>query len=340
MKKIEKLQLVEKTPLQHLETLSEELGVNLYIKRDDMTAWGMGGNKLRKLEYLMKDALDKGATRIITVGGVQTNHGRLTAAVAAKYGLKSTIIAVDEYPGEISANILLDRILGSDFILKKNDGRSENEQFESTIEKLTKEYEARGEVVYSIPMGGSNDLGALGYYDCATELTEQAKEMKLKNPRVCVAVGSMGTYLGLFLGLKEQKSPLRLTGIAISPFREEKEKRIMEYFESTTKAYDINVKATREDMDIQKDFTFGAYNNAIKEVREAITLMARKEAIFLDPCYTGKAFNGVLEMIKNGTIAKGEDVIFIHTGGFPGIYSRHHRTEFERELITGIRVIE
>lgn len=336
---VNKMKLVEKTPVQYLPTLSKELGVELYIKRDDLSAWGAGGNKLRKLEYLVQDALDQGATMIMTVGGAQTNHGRLTAAVAAKCGLKCAIVAIDDYPGEVSANILLDRIMGSEVILKKNDGRDENEQFDELCEDLIKDYEAKGEKVYFIPMGGSNTLGSLGYYDCAVELTEQVKEMGLEGARVVSAVGSMGTYLGLFCGLKNEKSPLSLTGIAISPFKEAKEKRVVEYLEDIIKTYNMNFTASREDMHIEKDYTHGAYNNPVKEVREAIYLMARKEAILLDPCYTGKAFAGLLSMISEGKVKQGEKVIFLHTGGLPGLYTLHHRVELEKELIDEVKII-
>ena len=337
---VKKLNLVAPTAIEYLPTLSRELGIELYIKRDDLTSWGAGGNKLRKLEYLVADALEQGATMLLTVGGAQTNHGRLTAAVAAKCGLKCAIAAIDEYPGEVSANILLDRIMGCDLILKSDDGRDENLQFEELCAQLIAEYEAKGEKVYYIPMGGSNALGALGYYDCAVELTEQAEALGISDARVIDAVGSMGTYMGLYCGLKNESSPLRLTGIAISPFGDYKEKRIVNYFNEMKETYGMEIDAVREDFDIVKDYTRGAYNNACAEVREAIGLMAQKEAILLDPCYTGKAFAGLVEMVKEGRIAQGEKVIFLHTGGFPGLYTRHHREAFEEELLGGVRIIK
>lgn len=337
---VKKLSFVEKTPLQYLPAMSRELGIELYIKRDDLTALGAGGNKLRKLEYLAADAIDKGATMLLTVGGAQTNHGRLTAAVAAKYGLKCAIAAIDEYPGEVSANILLDRIMGCDLILKADDGTDEGAQFDALVPQLTAEYEAKGEKVYYIPMGGSNALGALGYYDCAMELTEQAAELDLGDARVVSAVGSIGTYMGLFCGLKNEASPLRLTGIAISPFGDGKEKRLMEYFAQMKADYALSCDAVREDFHIEKGYTRGAYNNPDAAVRQAIYRMARAEAVLLDPCYTGKAFAGLIDMVEEGKIQKGEKVIFLHTGGFPGLYTKHHRIEFENELLDGVRIIK
>ena len=328
------------TPLEYLPGVSQDLGVEFYIKRDDLTNLGVGGNKLRKLEYLLADALDQGATRLLTLGGAQTNHGRLTAAVAAKFGLKCTIACIDNYPGELSANLLLDRLMGADVVLKKDDGRDEGLQFEELAAELTAKYEAAGEKVYFIPIGGSSVVGMAGYYDCATELTAQAKEMGLEDARVICGVGSIGTFMGLYCGLKNEGSPLSLTGVAISPFGDAKEARIMKYFADAKAHYGLTCDATRADFDIEKDYTRGAYNNPCKEVREAMYLMASKEAIILDPCYTGKVFAGIIDMIRDGKIQKGEKIIMLHTGGLPGIYTKHHRVELEAELMDGVTIIE
>ena len=328
------------TPVEYLPAISKELGVEFYIKRDDLTNLGVGGNKLRKLEYLLADALDQGATRLLTLGGAQTNHGRLTAAVAAKFGLKCTIACIDNYPGELSANLLLDRLMGADVVLKKDDGRDEGLQFEELAAELTAKYEAAGEKVYFIPIGGSSVVGMAGYYDCATELTAQAKEMGLEDARVICGVGSIGTFMGLYCGLKNEGSPLGLTGVAISPFGDAKEARIMKYFADAKAHYGLTCDATRADFDIEKDYTRGAYNTPCKEVREAMYLMASKEAIILDPCYTGKVFAGIVDMVKAGKIKQGEKIIMLHTGGLPGIYTKHHRVELEAELMDGVTIIE
>lgn len=328
------------TPLEYLPGVSQDLGVEFYIKRDDLTNLGVGGNKLRKLEYLLKDAQDQGATVLLTLGGAQTNHGRLTAAVAAKYGMKCAIVCVDDYPGELSANLLLDRLMGAEVILKHDDGRPESVQFQEVADEVAARYEAQGEKVYRIPVGGSNAEGILGYYECAMEITQQAKEMGLEDATIYSGVGSIGTYMGLFCGLKNEGSPLGLVGVAISPFLEAKEKRIMEYFHEVKELYGLHFDAKREDMHIEKDYTRGAYNNPCKEVRDAICYMARREAIILDPCYTGKAFAGICDMIWEGKIAKGSKIIFLHTGGLPGIYTKHHRVEFEKELMDGVTIIK
>lgn len=315
------------TPLEYLPTLSKDLGISLYIKRDDLTNLGGGGNKLRKLEYFLYDAKAKGATALVTVGGAQTNHGRLTAAVAAKYGMKCTIVAIDEYPGEVSANILLDRIMGADLVLHKDDGTP----LMDLVGRVMRKYENAGEIPYFIPMGGSNQLGAMGYYDCAKELLEQTKD-----GRVFVAVGSMGTYMGLYCGLCN--SSVRLTGILIGPFYEDVKSYALDYFNQCRDSWELDISAGPADFDIRTEFIRGGYNNPVKEVREAVYEMARKEAILLDPCYTGKAYAAIRDMVATGEIVKGEKIIFLHTGGLPGINTPSHRKEMEKELIAGIAI--
>ena len=328
------------TPIEYLPNISRELGINLYMKRDDLTGLGMGGNKLRKLEYFLYDAQQQGADRLLTVGGAQTNHGRLTAAVAAKYGMKCSIVAVDNYPGEVSANILLDRIMGAEVILKEKDPlRSEDTQVYETAMAVKERYENQGEKVYYIPMGGSNELGILGYYDCAQELTVQAAELGISDSRVITAVGSMGTYMGLFCGLKDIESPLSLTGVLIMPYEESVRAYAKTYFDRVKERYDLEFDADKSDFHIEEDYFYEAYNNPVPEVRQAIYNMARKEAILLDPCYTGKTFNGICQMVRDRKIQQGETIIMVHTGGQPGLNTPHHRAEFEAELMDGIKII-
>lgn len=328
------------TRLDRMNRISDDLGINLFLKRDDLTNFGTGGNKLRKLEYLAKDAMDKGATMLLTVGGPQTNHGRLTGAVAAKYGLKAAIVAVGTYPGELSANLLLDGIMGCPVYLTADDGvHTEDELLHNAVTKVIEEWEAKGEKIYYIPMGGSNELGILGYYDCAAELAEQTAQMGLTDVRVVTTVGSMGTYMGLQVGTKNEKLPLHITGIGIEPFEEGIVNKAEKYFKKVKEFYGLNLDIAAKDFDLIEDYHFGAYNNPVKEVRESMYYMGRKEAIILDPCYTGKTFTGIVDMARTGKIKPGENVIMIHTGGIPGIYTKHHRIEMEKELESYIRII-
>ena len=323
------------TPLTRLDRISEDLGIDLWLKRDDLTDFGTGGNKLRKLEYFIKDALDQGATMLLTVGGAQTNHGRLTAAVAAKFGLKSAIVAVDPYPGEISANLLLDGIMDCHVYLVKDEGDS---PLDTAVARVTAEWEAKGEKVYYIPMGGSNELGALGYYDCAVELAEQCQALGLSDPHVISTVGSMGTYIGLATAIANENLPLGLTGIGILPYRDIRVSAA-KYYERVKTAYSLTAELGPEDFDATSDYDYGAYNNPVEDVRDSIYYMGRMEGIILDPCYTGKTFNAIRKMVAEGRIPQGETVIMLHTGGIPGIYTKHHRIEMEKELMDHIHII-
>ena len=336
---VDKLDILYETPIEYMPSMSRALGIQLYLKRDDLTPIGAGGNKLRKLEYLVKDAINKEATMLITVGGGQTNHGRQTAAMAAKYGMKCAIIAIDKYPGELSANMLLDRLFGCELILKESDGRPESVQLDELVESVTQVYEKKGEKVYFIPMGGSNVLGALGYYDCAVEMDRQAREMGIPNARVIDTVGSMGTYAGLYCGLKNIKSSLKLTGIAILPFGDKNFKNLEKYVNDVKNEYGMDFEVDPSEFDIETGYVRGGYNLESEEVRKAIEMMGSKEGIVLDPCYTGKAMAGIMDMVFEGKIAQGEDVILIHTGGMPGIYTPHHREKFEEELMDGVHIL-
>lgn len=342
------------TPLERLDNLSSDLGINLYIKRDDLTPLAMGGNKLRKLEYLLADAKQKGATMLLTAGGAQTNHGRLTCAVARKYGMKGAIVCIDDYPGELSANLLLDGMMGCDVWLRKQDPtgqKSESQLFAETVAEVKAHYEAEGEKVYDIPIGGSNELGILGYYECAQEIARQADRMGLINgtdakkfPRIVATVGSMGTYMGLFTGIFLENLPLRLTGIGISPKADGLQTYAKKYFDKICRFYRLDPSETEDitvqSFDLTDRYDRGAYNNPCKEVRNAMYRMAEREALILDPCYTGKCFAGLLEMVESGEIAQGETVIFLHTGGAPGINTPFHRIEIEKEREQYIHILE
>ena len=342
------------TPLEKLDNLSEELGINLYIKRDDLTPLAMGGNKLRKLEYFLADAKKKGATMLLTVGGAQTNHGRLTCAVARKYGMKGAIVCVDEYPGELSANLLLDGMMGCDVWLKKPEPfgtKSGKQLLDETVAAVIARYEAQGEKVYFIPMGGSNELGILGYYECAAEIAVQLSDAGIEAgedalPRVITTVGSMGTYMGLFTGIRMENLPLRLTGIGIMPYKKGIRSFAKNSFDKVCEFYAFDREAgpaagvCEEDFDLSDKYDRGAYNNPCREVREAMYLAAETEALILDPCSTGKCFAGLVEMVKSGEIAQGETVIFLHTGGAPGINTPCHRVEIEKEREKYMHIVD
>lgn len=327
------------TPIQHLPAISAMTGCEFFIKRDDMTDLGMGGNKLRKLEYLLWDAKRQGATLLLTYGGAQTNHGRLTAAVAAKYGMKCAILCLDDHPEGINANILLDRIMGAEVWVKPSDGSDEGEQNKLFGQQVREHYEEQGEKVYEIPVGGSNTVGLRGYFECALEMKDQLAEMDLSPDYIACAAGSLGTYLGLFMGARYAGLSSKVLGVAISPFGEAKEKRLMEYYREACQEFGLLEDAKWEDFFIEKGYVGEGYNSVDERARRAIYTMGQKEAILLDPCYTGKAFGGLLDMTETGKIPKGSKVLFLHTGGTPALYNPKHRRAMEQELKEGLHLL-
>ncbi len=327
------------TPIQKLHAISEMTGCDCYIKRDDMTDYGMGGNKLRKLEYLLWDAQRQGATMLLTYGGAQTNHGRLTAAVAAKYGMKCAILCLDEHPDQISGNILLDRIMGAEVYIRPSDGTDEAEQNRRFGRQIIAQYEAQGERVYEIPVGGSNTVGLRGYFECGQEMKRQLDEMGLVPDVIACAAGSLGTYLGLWLGARHSGLTADVCGIAISPFGEAKERRLMEYYAQCCQEFGLPQDARREDFHIETGYVGTGYNSVDENARQAIYTMGSKEAILLDPCYTGKAFGGLLDMMRTGKIAAGSKVVFLHTGGAPALYTPKHRAAIAADLAEGVHLL-
>ena len=224
------------------------------------------------------------------------------------------------------------------YLIQRDKEHSAGQLQAMAIERVTKEWEEKGEKVYFIPMGGSNELGILGYYDCAVETAAQAEAMGLCNIRIVSTVGSMGTYMGLATAIKNENLPMKLTGIGIMPYKNGLKAFAKDYYDKVRAEFRLDAEMAEADFDMTSDYDRGGYNNPVAEVREAIYYMARKEAIILDPCYTGKAFSGLLSMIHEGKIDKGETIIFLHTGGIPGIYTKHHRIEMEKELESFVHI--
>lgn len=341
------------TPLHELENLSKELDCRLFIKRDDLTGLGFSGNKVRKLQYLVKDAKDKGYTTLLTFGGVQTNHGRQTAAVADKYGMKSIVIAtVDDgkIPEKLSGNLLLDAILGCDVrfldtsILKKGPKKLSPDEIKAETVKLRRiaadqviaEYESKGEKVYEMPAGGSTPIGCLGYFFAVKEIMDQLDQMKQKIDYIVCPSGSNGTYAGLWLGIRYFQAPFEVIGGCVSPHEEIYVENMVKFINETSRFLELDITAKKEDLHILCTECAGiAYDKPDEETFETIYKMARSEGLFVDPCYTGKGFTAVLKLLKSGKIPKGSSVLFIHTGGLPGLYSQQHLEKFSKDLWEG-----
>lgn len=340
------------TPLHKLENLSEELPAEVYIKRDDMTGMAFGGNKLRKLDYLVKEAKDAGYTTLMTFGGTQTNHGRQTAAVACKYGMKSIIIANmhEEAPPEsLSGNLLLDKILGCDVIfmdmssinrqkdtLQPHEIRALTTKLRKAVaQKVIEMYEAKGEKVYEMPAGGSTTTGVLGYFDCVEEILEQMKQQDLKIDYVVCSSGSNATYAGLWMGAKYYQAPFQIIGCTVSPYSWQKNIDMAQLINDTANRFGLEIHAEPEDVTLLGDYSGIGYDVPDEKTFESIYRLARSEGIFVDPCYTGKGFTGMLDLIESGKIPAGSHVLFIHTGGVPGLYSQQHLDMFTKQLWEG-----
>jgi len=344
--KIDQLQKVDtgflNTPIHKLDNLSNKYGVNIYIKRDDLTGLALGGNKLRKLDYLLKDALDNDCNVLLTYGGQQTNHGRLTAAAAAKFGLKCGIIMDGPAPKKASGNLILDKMLGADlFFMDDSNFKDESKEnykemykrlLDKTTQKVIKMYEEVGDKVYVIPVGGSSPLGAAGYVMAAKEIKDQLNEMKINMDYVFTGFGSVGTFGGLYLGAKYFDTGFTPIGIAVSNKTDLEIQEKVDYIEEINKFLELGLDVKIDDMWIERGYVGISYNVPDEETRKYVYMMAKEEAIILDPCYTGKTFRGMIEMIESGRIKKNSNVMLIHTGGSPGLFSEGHSEAMQQEL--------
>ena len=337
------------TPLHKLENLSRELKSNVFIKRDDLSGLGFGGNKLRKLDYLVKEAKDNGYTTLMTFGGVQTNHGRQTAAVACKYGMKSIIIAnmkSEQPPENLSGNLLLDQILGCDVIFmdmasiqEHAEGKPPHVIKEETArlrkavaKKVIELYEAKGEKVYEMPAGGSTPLGTLGYFNAVKEIMQQLEEMQQKIDYVVCSSGSNGTFAGLWLGAKYYHAPFQVIGSTVSPYSKENNVKMAALINEASEKFELGIHAEPEELDIRGSYWGVGYDVPDDKTFETIYRLARTEGLFVDPTYTGKGFTALLDLIETEEIPAGSNVLFIHTGGLPALFSEQHAKKFTEDL--------
>ncbi len=307
------------TPLEPAPRLSAELGIDLWIKRDDCTGLAGGGNKTRKLEFLVGEALEQGADTLITQGAVQSNHVRQTAAAAASFGMACEIVlenrtgnqAVD-YVG--SGNVLLDRLLGAK-IRTVPAGLDMNAEMEVNAAAVRK----RGGIPYIIPGGGSNAVGALGYVDCALELAAQANDEGLVIDRLVTATGSAGTHAGLVAGMAVSGADIPVLGIGVRAPKEKQETNVFNLAVETAALLGHPERVTREMVVADCDYVGAGYGLIDQAVVDALTLAARTEGLLLDPVYTGKAMKGLIALSKAGAF-EGETVVFLHTGGAQGLF--------------------
>ena len=314
------------TPLEPLTRLSEELGgPEIWIKRDDCTGLSTGGNKTRKLEFLMAEAQNQGADTVMTQGAIQSNHVRQTSAFAAKLGIKCHVLLEDRtgYTDDNynhNGNVFIDLLHGATYE-KRGPGLDMNAEMESVAEKLRE----GGANVYTIPGGGSNSTGALGYVDCAFEILHQANEMGLVIDHIVHATGSAGTQAGLISGLKAMNVNIPLLGISVRAPKEEQEENVYNLAIDTTAKLGCPSVVNRDDIVANSDYVGEGYGLPTVAGIEAITMFAELEGILLDPVYSSKGASGLIDLIRKGRFKKSDCVVFIHTGGSASLfgYTKH-----------------
>ena len=306
------------TPLEEMKNFSKALdGPRLFVKRDDSTGLGFGGNKIRKLEFLMGEALERKADTVITTGGVQSNHARQTAAAAKKLGMEAILLLRGEQPEEGKGNLLLDRILGAQVRFVQ---ASDFLEVDQAAYELGSELEASGKRPYVIPLGGSTPTGSLGYAAAALEIVGQIQEMGLRVDTVVVANGSAGTQAGLVLGFKALNSGILVIGISVSRSRDALSAQVLDLGNRTAEKLGVEIRLDPEDVVVYQDYVGAGYAIPTKEGVAAIKLLARTEGLFLDPVYTSKAMAGLIDLIGKGVLKKEQNVLFMHTGGSPGLF--------------------
>ncbi|WP_224651984.1 D-cysteine desulfhydrase [Pectobacterium versatile] len=318
------------TPLEALPNLSAYLGgPTIYIKRDDATGLATGGNKTRKLEFLLADAQQQGADVIITQGATQSNHVRQTIAAAAKLGLKTKVLLekrVEDYGEDYqrSGNVLLDNLLGGEIIDHLPAGTDMQQAMETLAESLRKE----GLKPYVIPGGGSSPVGALGYVACAEELLFQSSQQRLRIDHIVHATGSTGTQAGLVTGLVATNSQIPLLGISVRAPKAKQEENVYVLAQRTWQLLGIPGELPRSAVQVNSDYVGKGYGIPTEGTLEALRLLAQLEGILLDPVYSGKGMAGLIDLIRQGHFRADENIVFIHTGGSAGLFG--YRQLFEQ----------
>jgi len=310
------------TPLEHLPRLSEHLGgPEIYVKRDDCTGLATGGNKTRKLEFSMGEAIENGADTIITVGAIQSNHVRQTAAAACKLGMACEVL-LEHRVGHPSAtyttsgNVLLDRIFGAN--LREYPAGTD---FGVAMDAVADEVRAKGGKPYIVPGGASNPVGALGYVGCGIELLQQIDEQKLDIDHLVTATGSAGTHAGLAVGLRGSGSDLPILGFGVNAPQDVQEARVYKLAVETAELVEAPGCVSRDDIIADCNYIGSGYGVPTDSMNEAVLMLARFEGLLFDPVYSGKALAGMIDYIRQGRFIKGQKIIFLHTGGSAGLFA-------------------
>ena len=305
------------TPLVELSRLSHFLGgPKIFMKRDDLTGLALGGNKTRKLEYILADALKQGCDTIITAGAVQSNHCRQTAAAAAKLDLECHLLLGGKAPHKAQGNLLLDHIFNCHIHWTGTNRKGED------ITRIFSQLKAAGKKPYIVPYGGSNELGAISFIDAIAELQDQKKGREFSH--LVFASSSGGTHAGLILGKHIYNKTFELLGINIDketnaalPF----EQLITQLVNNTAKLIGLDYTISKNELILNSDYVGNGYGIVGRQENEAIVLTAKLEGILLDPVYTSRAMAGLIHLIRSGKIGKNDEVLFWHTGGAPSLFA-------------------
>ncbi len=316
------------TPLEFLPNFTKALGgPDVWIKRDDLLGLAPGGNKTRKLEFLVADALAQGADTLITCGAVQSNHCRITLSAAVKEGLRCRFVIEERVPGsyrpDASGNHFLFRLLGVEAITVVPAGTDMAEALQRVAADVARE----GRKAYVIPGGGSNALGGLGYVACAQELQQQWFEQGVRFDHVVVGSGSSGTHGGLLAGLLGNRIDTPIHGVGVSRDPPDQVPLVHREAQAVCDLLELGLTVPREAVRCVGGYWQPKYSVPNPRMVEAVQLLARTEAILLDPVYTGKAMAGLIGMSRDGTFRRGERVLFVHTGGAPALHA------YERDLL-------
>ena len=307
------------TAVEDAPRLAAELGLpRLLVKRDDNTGLALGGNKARKLEYLMAEAQSLGAQVVLTCGGAQSNHARMTAAAARKLGMECILFLTDAMPERFEGNLLLDTIIGAEIRFLPG---VTYEQLESVMASEEARLISHARIPYVIPVGGSTPLGALGYVNAIRESAEELKELGAENVDIVIALGSGGTLAGLVLGCYLFLPEARPIGISVSRRADQARERVVRIANEAAKLVGIGHEPDVEKMAVYDQYVGRAYAVPTQEGKDAILLAARTEGLILDPVYTGKAMAGLIDLVRKGEFTEEDVVVLLHTGGTPGLFA-------------------
>lgn len=310
------------TPLVLLTRLSEEMGTRIWVKRDDLTDSTASGNKIRKLEFSLGQAEADGANVVVTWGGVQSNHCRATAVLAAQLGLKSHLVLRGKEPAERDGNLLIDELVGANITFA---GLEQYQKMDETYAALSRHYLEQGLKTFRIPVGATDEIGLWGYIECARELKRNFDECGMKPDAIISATGSGGTLAGLILGNAIHNLDTEVFAFNVCDDAAYFVKKITEDFSAWEKRYQADLDTSALPINVIEGYVGPGYGRATPAIFDTIRHVAQLEGIVLDPVYTGKAFHGMLDQIRQGRLKNMNDIVFIHTGGMLGLFPQKHQ---------------